>query len=152
VNVDKIRTSEKGFTLVEVLISAVILVFVFSGILLSFVRCLELSEMSRNTSNALAAVKNHVEDIKNTSFSNIPATYDDATFAWASLNGIGVSYVDTSNPNLYVITVSFCWQQKNGLIVGEDTNLNGVLNPGEDSNGNGMIDSPVQIVTAIYNG
>ncbi len=50
-----------------------------------------------------------------------------------------------------LVTVTFCWRQSNGRLMGEDSNLNGALNTGEDVNGNGTIDSPVQLIAYIYN-
>jgi hypothetical protein len=42
------------------------------------------------------------------------------------------------------VTVSF--RDSQGRVIGEDTNLNG-WEPAEDRNGNGLADSPVQLVT-----
>jgi len=47
-------------------------------------------------------------------------------------------------------TVSVCWRQKN-RVIGEDKNLNGALDAGEDANGNKIIDSPVELTTLIVN-
>jgi len=63
---------------------------------------------------------------------------------------MGVVYVDDTNPELLEVTVSVCWQQVL-RVIGEDKNLNGVLDAGEDTNGNGKIDSSVQLVTRIVN-
>ena len=71
------------------------------------------------------------------------------TFANANLNGIGVSEVDNTNPGLLMVTMSFSWRQTNNRIIGEDTNFNGQLNAGEDKNGNGVLDSPAQLVSYI---
>ena len=141
---------KNGFSLIELLISAAIFLVALTGILISYITCLELSHVSKNTSTALHAAKNRLEDIKNTAFNQIKATYDNVTFTTAGLNGMGVSYVDDTNPRLLKITVSFCWKQPSGRMIGEDTNLNGQLNAGEDKNGNGLIDSPVELVYYIF--
>ncbi len=73
-----------------------------------------------------------------------------AFFPFGGGTSAGVSYVTLVNPSLAQITVSYCWRQKNGLFVGEDVDLDGNLDPGEDTNGNGIIDSPVQLVTYRY--
>ena len=62
----------------------------------------------------------------------------------------GVVYVDDSNPELLKVTISVSWKQGN-TVVGEDRNLDGSLNAGEDSNGNGILDSPVELTTLIVN-
>jgi len=139
-----------GFTLVELLIAAAILVLSLSGILVSYLACLELTEMSKNSSMALHEVKSKLEEIQNTAFDQIKATYDNTTFTLAGFNGMGVSYVDDSNPDLFLIEVVFCWRQSNGRVIGEDRNLNGQLNVGEDRNANGQIDSLVQATSQIF--
>ena len=80
--------------------------------------CLELNQLSKNTSIAIHASKARLETIRNTAFNLIKATYDNVTFTTPGLNGTGTSYVDDSNPRLLKITVSFSWQQSNGRAVG----------------------------------
>lgn len=146
-------THKGGFTLAEMLIAIFVLTLTIAGVLLTFVRCLELAEVSANTNTAMEAVRGRMEMVKESPFSNMEATFDGQTFAVADLNGIGVSYVDpdAADSQLLWITVSVSWQQKNGLIVGEDQNLNGILDPGEDADGNTYLSSPAQLVTAVYN-
>jgi len=141
---------KSGMTLVELLIAAGILVLTLTGILVSYLACLELAEISKNASTALHEVKSKIEEIQNTAFDQIEATYDQTIFTLAGFNGIGVSYVDASNSDLLLINMAFCWRQPNGRVIGEDKNLNGQLNPGEDQNGNGQIDSLVQIASQIF--
>ncbi len=144
--------SQMGLTLPELLLASVIMILAFAGILISYLRCLELSEISRNSSIAIQAVESRMERIRNTAFAQIKPTYHNVIFSVPAINGMGVSYVDDSNPQLLKVTVTYCWRQSNGRIVGEDTNLNGVLNNGEDRNGNGILDSLAQAVTYIYSG
>lgn len=145
------KIDARGFTLVELMVAAVIFVLAFVVILLSYIRCMELSEMSRNSSTALAAAKTRIEQIKDTAFSDIFVAYNNAAFDVTGVNGKGVSYVDNTNANLLKVTVTVCWKQKRGLIVGEDLDLDGQLDGGEDQNGNSLLDSPVQLVTYVYN-
>jgi len=65
---------------------------------------------------------------------------------------VGVVYVDdTANSELLDVTVSVCWRQGN-KVIGEDTNLNGVLDVGEDTIiANNIIDSTVELVTQVAN-
>lgn len=148
----KFLNNNKGFTLAEIIVATAVFVITFVGILLSYLSALELSELSRNSSTAVQAVKSRLEQIKYSPFNQILATYNGVSFTTNGLNGIGVSYVSSPSPNLLLITVSFCWRQKSGRVIGEDTNLNGVLNAGEDKPPtNGMIDSPVQVVNYVYN-
>ena len=142
--------SKNGFSLVELLISAGIFLLAFVGILMSYLTCLELAQLSKNTSTAVHAVKARLETIQNTAFDQIKATYNNVTFTTTGLTGIGVSYVDDTNPRLLLVTIPFCWKQPSGRIIGEDTNLNGQVNAGEDKNANNLLDSPVQIVTYLF--
>lgn len=147
-----------GFTLPELMISAFILIVSFSGIMLSFARCMDLTELSKNSSNVIIIVESKMEEIKNTGFGQILATYNNTTFTDPSIDGIGVIYVDninqdgTTNTDLVTVTISFCWAQKNGRIIGEDKNLDGQLSTAEKAAGDNddIIDSIVQIVSAIY--
>lgn len=145
------KRSTQGFTLPELMVAAMVTIISFLGILYTYVRYLELDEISRNTGIALQASQNKIEAIKNTQFDQIFATYNNHTFLFSGINGRGSVRVDDTNPKLMLVTVTFCWRQSNGRLMGEDSNLNGALNTGEDVNGNGTIDSPVQLIAYIYN-
>ena len=142
--------NEKALTLTEIMVATVIMLLTIAGILTSFLRCLELQEMARNQSMAVKASKSKLEEMNNTVFNQIKANFNNVTFTANGLNGIGVSYVNDANPNLLLIRISFCWRQANGRVVGEDKNLNGQVNAGEDTNGNGLIDSPTTLVSNIF--
>jgi len=146
---NKIR-GDKGFALAEVMVAAVVMILAFVGILITYVKCLELNEMSQNKSTATRAAKTRMEQINNSDFNQLFANFNNVAFFEPGLNGAGVSYINNADPDLVQITVSFCWRQKNGLLIGEDANLDGDLDAGEDINGNGMIDSTVQLVTSRY--
>ncbi len=142
---------KKAFTLVELMVAAVLMIIAFVGILTAYIRCIELSEMSRNSSIALNGCKNVMEQIKNTTFTDIENDFDQVTFTIAGLNGIGVSYVDPSNPDLLSVKVAFCWRQKNGIMVGEDLDLDGTLDVSEpDPDNDNLVSSPVELRTFIY--
>jgi prepilin-type N-terminal cleavage/methylation domain-containing protein len=146
--------SASGFTLIEIMLAILILVVVLCGLLSTYIGCLELASISKNSIFAVNAAQKKIEEIRNYSFSDIYNDYNNTTFTvdeMPSGNSKGVIYVDNSNPDLLKLTVSVCWRQRGTLVVGEDRNLNGVLNTGEDLNGNNMIDSTVQLVTLIAN-
>ena len=147
----KIQKSQRGFTLPELMISTFIITFAFTGIIVSFFHCMYLNEMSQNSAIAITAVKDRISGIENTSFTNIVTTYDNTTFTTNDLTGIGITTIDNSNPDVLIVTLSFSWRQGNGRIIGEDTDLDGQLDFGEDTNGNGELDSPVKISTSVYN-
>ena len=146
------RTSSAGFTLPEVLVAALVTIIAFVGILYTYARYIELDEVARNTSIVLQAAQNKIESIKNTDYDQIAGTFNNQTFTVAGItNNKGVVTIDSTNPKLMLITVTVCWKQNNNRLIGEDSNLNGAFNVGEDKNGNGVLDSPVQLVAYIYN-
>ena len=142
---------QKGFTVVEVMIATLILVPLFAIGMMVFVKCMDLSDMSKNSSLAVWGVKKRIASIENTAYNQIFNTYNNTTFTLNGLTGIGKTYIDNSSADHLIVTVLFCWKERNGRVIGEDKNLNGVLNGGEDTNGNGKLDSMVQLSTQIYN-
>lgn len=67
------------------------------------------------------------------------------------LNGGGVVFVSAfgGSFDLLQIRIVVSWMQKGGRYVGEDENFNGIMDAGEDVNGNNMLDSPAQITTLM---
>lgn len=143
--------NSNGMTLIEILISTLILSSLFVGTVYVFIKCMELSEAARNTQTATLICRNRMNQIEAGAYNQIYATYNQATFTSADLNGIGVSYIDNSDPDVLKVTSVFCWRQSNGRIYGEDLNLNGQIDGSEDANNNGQLDSPVKLVTFVYN-
>jgi len=143
--------SKKGFTLPEILLAAVIASFALCGILLTYITCLDTVKLSKNVSIATSAAQGLIEDIRSTPFPQIITNYDQLIFTVNNIpSSRGIVYVDDTNPELLLVTVSVCWKQGK-RIIGEDTNLNGALDAGEDTNGNGIIDSTVELVTQVAN-
>lgn len=146
------KNSENGFTLTEVLLATAILAFAVCAILAAYISCVALAATSKNTNIATDAALGLAEEIRSTTFAQIFNDYNLFNF---TLNDIpesrGVVYVNDTNPELLEVTISICWKQGN-RIIGADTNLNGILDAGEqDIDGDGLIHSPVQLVTRISN-
>jgi len=143
--------SKEGFALPEMLLAALITSFALCGILLTYIACMDMVKSSKNVSIATGAAQGLIEEMRSTPFLQIVTAYDRLGF---TVNGIpssrGIVYVDDSNPELLLVTVSVCWRQGN-RVIGEDKNLNGILDAGEDINGNGMIDSTVELATQVAN-
>ncbi len=140
----------KGFSLAELIIAAGIMGVVIVGILVSYMRCMELNEASRNKSLATKAARDRMEIIRTTTFDNLVSTYNNVAFDVTGFTGKGISYVTVLDTQNIQIVVSISWKQKNGRVYGEDKNLNGVLNAGEDKNADGKLNSPVDISTRIF--
>lgn len=141
----------KGFTLIEVMIGAFILASVILSIIAAYITCFELVYTSRNMTFAVNSAKAKMEEIRDYNFYGIYADYNNQTFSIAELpasESRGIIYVDNSSPDLLKVTISVCWRQRSRLI-GEDNNLNGAIDAGEDINHNDIIDSPAQLVSLI---
>jgi type II secretory pathway pseudopilin PulG len=142
--------SGAGMTLAELLVAVAILIIAIAGILTSYLRCLELNEVARNFSLSVKAATSRMEAIHSTPFAQIKTTFDKVTFAVPDVEGIGVTYVDDSTADLLLITACVSWRQRSGRVYGEDKNLNGQINAGEDLNGNGMLDGPVKLQSRFF--
>ncbi len=134
----------------ELLIATGIFMLTAAGIIFSYIMCMELAEIAKNSSLAIHSARNQIELIKSTQFSLIHSAYNGANFSHAELKGIGVTYIDNTSMNMVKVKTVFCWRQPNGRIIGEDKNLNGQLDTGEDTNGNNQVDSLVSLETDIY--
>jgi type II secretory pathway pseudopilin PulG len=140
---------EKSFTIAELLVATAIILLTSLAILFSYVQCLELNRINEDMAVALQNARNTMETVKSTAFDQIHDTYNNKTFELRSLEpGIGLVEIDNKNPQLLGVTVRVFWKTKNRLM-GEDKNLDGVLNDGEDTNENGKLDSPVSLFTHI---
>ncbi len=111
-------SNNKAFSLSELMIATLIFAFTFAGTLIVFFRCIELSEMARNSSAAVNAAKSQIATIENTAFDQILSTYNNTTFTTAEVNGTGVTYVTSLDADLLQVTQVFCWQEKNGRVMG----------------------------------
>ena len=151
-NLLKKAFSSQGLSLVEVLIATGILAFVLCAVLYVYTLCSALITTSKNVNIATNAALGLMEEIRCSSFADIPEDYNGLIFM---LNDVpesrGVVYVYDANPELLTVTISVCWRQNADRVIGEDVNLNGVLDENEDANDNGIIDSPVEMVTRIAN-
>jgi prepilin-type N-terminal cleavage/methylation domain-containing protein len=143
--------TEQGFTLAELLIATTVVLLSSVGILFTYVQCLELNSINHDTSMALQSCRNMMEEIKSVSPSMVHETYNEKTFPLKEPTGILLVTVNDQDPQLLAVAVKCLWKQAKGRLVGEDKNLNGFLDEGEDLNKNGELDSPVTLVTYVYN-
>jgi prepilin-type N-terminal cleavage/methylation domain-containing protein len=143
-----------GFTLVEVLVAVGILAVVIVGLLRLFIYCSILSDLSGNMTLATNEAQSKLEEIRNHDYGSIVTDYSSGgtpgnTFNLTELTGMGVITIDNSNPDLLQIDINVSWQNKDGRISGEDTDLDGVIDAGEDLDSNGKLDSIASIVSLI---
>lgn len=123
----KIRNNESGVTLVEILVAITILVFATVAIIQFYLSSLNLSEMNKEETIAIAHLTNMMEAIKCTPFSAIIADFPNGlpdgpvNNNYATIVGgyilkseqIAVSYVNPGGDPLE-INVSVSWQDKGG--------------------------------------
>lgn len=138
--------------LAELVVLLGILAVCVTSVLQLFIHTNTLAEMAGNKTAAISEAQTKIEQIRT-------AAYDDITSLYASggtpgnifdttlLPGKGVIYIDSTNPELLEVEVVVCWEDKYDRVIGEDTDLDGVLDAGEDTNGNGQIDSPIRLMT-----
>jgi hypothetical protein len=121
------------------------------------------SDYLSNFQVAIHATEGELERLSNEDFDTL---WTGAAYAGARQNGqrvdinnaelpggaLGVQIkpypAGAANPTLLDLSVAACWASR-GRRLGEDQNCNGVLDPGEDANGNGWIDSPAMVSTRI---
>jgi len=161
-----------GFTLIEVLITTVILVVAILSTLGLFGHFLLFSRESGSLAMAIYEAKTRMEEICVNSYQVIRngdagppvvlaytnnGAKKETPFALTSnLTGMGTVYAEELPedspvlPGLIRIKVVVCYRQGQ-RIVGEDSNLNGRLDAGEDTNGNKELDSPSEIERTVVN-
>lgn len=135
----------------ELMMAVLILLPLFTSVVLTYIRATQLNSLAQNISMVTRGCRNQLVQIEGTAFNQVYATYNDFNFNIPGINGVGVVYVDNSNPDLIEVSLSFSWKESNGRILGEDLDLDGAIDIGEDVNNNGELDSIVGLRTVIYN-
>ena len=146
--------SKNGFTLIELLIVASILSVVIAGIINLYIYTSVAAQLAGNKTLAVSEAQSKIEEIRNHTFDDITVDYTSGgtpgnTFSLSQLNGIGVIYIDSSNAELLEIEVIVSWQDKYNRVIGEDLDLDGILDAGEDVNGNGKLDSIIKVESMV---
>jgi prepilin-type N-terminal cleavage/methylation domain-containing protein len=140
-----------GFTLVEILLATAILASAVCAILVTYYSCFVLISTSKNINIATNAAIGLMEEIRTSAFTRIMDDYNGLNFVVNALpQSRGVVFINDDNSELLEVTISVCWRQGD-RVIGADKNLNGLLDSGEQDNGDGIIDSPVQLMTRISN-
>jgi len=152
----KIKESQKGASMIEIVVSIGIIVVVFSGLLQVFIYSSVLSDMAGNITFAVTEAESQLEKIRGHDFDSITTDYGSSgtpgnTFPLSFLNGIGAIYITAVHSDLLEVEIVVSWQEKDNRIMGEDTNLDGDLDAGEDANGNGRLDSIATITSYVAN-
>ncbi|MBN1586009.1 MAG: hypothetical protein JW937_01095 [Candidatus Omnitrophica bacterium] len=142
----------RGLTLLEVVFAAGVLVLTLTGLMGLLLACFAMNEQARSMTLAMSSAELHLERVRNTVFDNIQTQFDGSRFDVPGLSpgdSEGSITVTPLNAELLEVRVAISWRGKGGRIYGEDLNLDGVLQAAEDSNLNGVLDSPVQLTTLV---
>lgn len=152
----KFRVS-KGFTLVELLLATLILGFTLAGLLQVFLRCNALTGVSQDKTAAMSLLQGRMEDIRERSYDDVVTLYDATAsgdpaevFDLDPLTGKGVVYITqftAGEDNLLQIKIVGSW--RNWRTYGEDLNLDGVEDTGEDVDGDGDLSSIATVISFI---
>jgi len=155
------KKNNSGFTLIEVLITSAIMVVALVSTLGLFGYLLSAAGGDRSFTIAEYEAERQMETILAIPYSDAKTTYTNNgalkvppfTFDITGLSGKGVVYANElpgTAGGLMRVKVVVCYRDKD-RVIGEDTNFNGILDGGEDANGNGELDSPCQIETVLAN-
>lgn len=144
-----------GFSLIEIMIAMSILIFSFTLLVRLFIHCLNAGDSAKDLSIAMGETQGKLEEIRNySSFSSIVTDYGQGgnpgnIFSLNQLNATGVIYINSSNTDLLEIEIVTSLRTVDDRVIGEDQDLDGILDGGEDVNGNGKFDSPVSLVSVF---
>lgn len=150
------KNNKSGFTLIELMIVVGVLSFTIAGMMQLYFFVGKHIEMAGNITRVLNDTQNKIEEMRSHNYDDIVADYaiggvPGNTFALTGLTGIGAVTIDNTDPDLLIIRVVASWRDRFNYTIGEDANFNGILDEGEDANGDGVISSPVMLMTMIAN-
>lgn len=150
------RLAQSAFTLIELLVASFVIATVLVGMMRVMIYCASLSEVARHLTAAVTAGQDKLEEIRNHNYNNIAVDYASGgtpgnKITLTQPTGKGRITVNAANANLLQVDVVVCWKEKDNRIIGEDLDLDGDLDVGEDVNGNNALDSMVHLSTLVAN-
>lgn len=113
----KVRKNNSGFTLIELMVAAFILVVGILSTLELFNYCSYLAEMSGNTNYAINQAQSKIDEMRAASFSTLTTSYASGgtpgnTFTMTNPTGTGVVTIDSTNPDLLQVTIDVTWKNE----------------------------------------
>ena len=108
--------------------------------------------MCRDFTRITNGLQAKIEELKRTSFTGLSALngtrFEPSGFASNDAEGVVEVSDQPGYSDLKRVRIIVSFRSRN-RVIGEDTNLNGVLAAGEDINSNGRLDSPAELITLI---
>ena len=142
--------AHRGFTLLELVIAVAIFILAICGIISLFVSLSGLAESAGNITRMINVARGEFEtNIRNANFDSL-ATY--SLLPPAIPNNMSLICYIQNHPTVndvkqVLLVVSY--RHRGNYVFGEDKNINGVLDGGEDTDGNGRLSSICEIATFI---
>jgi Tfp pilus assembly protein PilV len=115
-----IGKDEQGLTLVEIIIALTVIVGAILGVASLLLYTSRLNESEREYALARQSIFSKIEEIKKHNFDYVVTDYSTGgspgpNFIVTKLyNSQGTIYINSTNPNLLLITVTVSWQSVNG--------------------------------------
>lgn len=138
-----------GFTLFEVALAMALFALAASGSLSLFISCSRLTDSAGHVTRMIDRAREELENrVQRTDFESL----DDYFILANNPDNLSlVCYVQDHSTltNLKQVRVVVTYREASNRIIGEDTNLNGMLDAGEDTNEDDRLTSPCEIVTFV---
>ena len=156
------KKSGKGFSLMEVLVALFIIVAALGALATLYPGIFTGVNVDMQNLKAWSVAQHQMESLKNAAFNDLyAASYPPAgnpvshAFSTGDSSVSGVYFVeqlrDKNNQlltDIVKVRVVVC-SRAGTRMLGEDANLNGTLDPGEDANGDNRLSSPLELLTLV---
>lgn len=144
-----------GFTLFELALAAALFGVAAVGNLSLYISCATLTESAGNITRMMNRAREELEGVvfrRNfVTLSSYPVVSPEPLAPPEDREMSLVCYVQDHPTVIDIkeVRIVISYREKSNRIIGEDRNLNGVLNIGEDTDGDGRLTSPCEILTFI---
>ena len=105
---------KRGFTLVEVLVTLVVVTGGMTALLMAFSYALSTSRNIEEEAAAINIANAKMEDIRNTTYQSIQNSTEDSSAIISGLTGYTVTTVTTKPANPAQVSVTVSWAAKGG--------------------------------------
>jgi prepilin-type N-terminal cleavage/methylation domain-containing protein len=142
--------NKAGFTLAELALSVAIFAITAVGIASVFISSASISESAGNITSMVNIAREEIEDtVRGTTYDNLnnyfklpPNSPTDTSIACYVSDHPNIN-------NLRQVTIVVCYREGLNRVIGEDSDLDGVLDGGEDLNADGRLSSLCEITYFI---